>query len=47
MLAIIAVKIKIKLIKVKTVPVFSISFCFFNLAYQSRIHFSYLLFLRI
>jgi hypothetical protein len=41
---IIAVKIKVKLIEVEAVPVLSVPFCFFNLAYQSRIHCVNLLF---
>jgi hypothetical protein len=42
--AIITVKINFELGEVKTVPVFSVPFCFFNLAYQSRIHCINLLF---
>ena len=42
--AIIAVKIKVKLIEVEAVPILSVPFCFFDLAYQSRIHCINLLF---
>lgn len=42
--AIVAVKIKIKLIEVEAAPVLCISFCLFNLADQSRIHCTSLLF---
>ena len=41
---IIAVEVQLKLIEVKAVPVFSVSFCLFNLTYQSRIHCINLLF---
>jgi len=42
--AIVTVKIKIKLIEVEAMSILCISFCLFYLAYQSRIHFIYLLF---
>ena len=38
MLAIIAMKIKIKLVEMEAMPVLCVSFCLFYLAYQSRIH---------
>ena len=41
---IVAVKIKVKLVEVEAVPIFSVPFCFFDLAYQSRIHCINLLF---
>jgi len=37
-LTIITVEIKVKLIEVEAMPILCISFCLFNLAYQSRIH---------
>jgi hypothetical protein len=42
--AIIAVEIKVKLIEVEAVSILSVPFCFFDLAYQSRIHCINLLF---
>jgi hypothetical protein len=41
---IIAVEVQLKLIEVKAVPIFSVSFCLFYLTYQSRIHCINLLF---
>ena len=41
---IIAVKIKVKLIEVEAVSILSVPFCFFDLAYHSRIHCINLLF---
>ena len=35
---IVAMKIKVKLIEVEAVSILSVPFCFFDLAYQSRIH---------
>lgn len=42
--AIVAAEIKVKLVEVKAMPVLSVSFCFFYLADQSRIHCISLLF---
>jgi hypothetical protein len=41
---IVAVEIKVKLIEVEAVSILSVPFCFFDLAYQSRIHCITLLF---
>jgi hypothetical protein len=43
-LTIVTVKIKVKLIEVESVSILSVTFCFFDLTYQSRIHCISLLF---
>ena len=43
MFTIVAVEVEVKLIEVESTSILRVTFCLFNLTYQSRIHYVYLL----